>query len=283
MAHHQGVLSSLKPGRRRALRVRQKLGKYRIESKLGAGSFASVYAAMDTVEGRRVALKIPHSDLLGDSTLRDFRNEIRTIARLTHPYILQLKDASVIDNNLVIALPLGRQTLTERMQRRMSTRQVVYWFEQLLEAVAFAHRHKIIHCDVKPDNIILFDDDELRLADFGIARVARKTVQGSGSGTLGYMSTEQAMGRVSFRSDVFSVGLIGYRMLSGELPEYPFDWPPPGYARLRGKVHPKFIALLKRAMQPEPRRRYRDAEQMLKLYESIQTTVHRHLDRRTRK
>lgn len=67
-----GLLTSLKPSRRKALRVRQKLGKYRIESKLGAGSFAAVYAAMDTVEGRRVALKIPHNDLLGESTLNDF-------------------------------------------------------------------------------------------------------------------------------------------------------------------------------------------------------------------
>lgn len=189
----------------------------------------------------------------------------------------------MIDEKLVIALPLGEETLTARMQRRMSTRQVVYWFEQVVEAVAFAHRHKIIHCDIKPDNIILFDDNELRLADFGIARMARKTVQGSGSGTLGYMSTEQAMGKVSFRSDVFSVGLIGYRMLTGELPEYPFDWPPPGYARLRGKVHPSLIALLKRSMDPEPRRRFRDAERMLGAYDAIQKTVHRHLDRAGRK
>jgi len=265
--------------RRKPLRVRQRLGKYRIESKLGSGSFAAVYAAMDTIEGRRVALKIPHEDLVGESTLRDFRNEIRTTAKLDHPNILQLKDASFIDDNLVIALPLGLQTLTDRMQKRASTAQIVGWFEQILEAVAFAHRHKIIHCDIKPDNIILFDDGEVRLADFGIARVAKKTVQGSGSGTLGYMSTEQAMGKPSFGSDVFAVGLIGYRMLTKELPEYPFDWPPPGYARLRGKVHPKMIALIKRALDPDPRKRFRDAEKMNDAWESIRTTVERHLQR----
>ncbi len=274
------VMAETGRAKRKKLRIRQRLGKYRIEGKLGSGSFAAVYAAMDTIEGRRVALKIPHEDLVGEAILRDFRNEIRTAAKLEHPNILQLKDASFIDEQLVIALPLGQQTLTDRMQKRASTAQIVGWFEQVLEAVAFAHRHNVIHCDIKPDNIILFADGEIRLADFGIARVASKTVQGSGSGTLGYMSTEQAMGKPSFRSDVFAIGLIGYRMLTRVLPEYPFDWPPPGYHRLRGKVHPKMIALLKRALEPDPRKRYRDADQMLEAWEKIQLAVRRHLVRR---
>ena len=273
-------MSTTAAPQRKALRVRQRLGKYRIQSKLGNGSFAVVYSAMDTIEGRRVALKIPHEDLVGEATIRDFRHEIRTVAKLDHPNILQLKDASFIDDKLVIALPLGIQTLTERMQKRASTMQIVGWFEQILDAVAFAHRHKIIHCDIKPDNIILFDDGEVRLADFGIARIAKKTVKGSGSGTLGYMSTEQAMGKPSFRSDVFATGLIGYRMLTGRLPEYPFDWPPPGYTKLRGKVHPKMIALLKRALDPDSRRRYRDAEKMHDAWGLIRTTIKRHLQRR---
>ena len=138
-------MSTTAAPQRKALRVRQRLGKYRIQSKLGNGSFAVVYSAMDTIEGRRVALKIPHEDLVGEATIRDFRHEIRTVAKLDHPNILQLKDASFIDDKLVIALPLGIQTLTERMQKRASTMQIVGWFEQILDAVAFAHRHKIIH------------------------------------------------------------------------------------------------------------------------------------------
>ena len=91
--------------------------------------------------------------------------------------------------------------------------------DQMLEAVAWAHAHRIIHCDVKPDNFILFTDNRIRLADFGIAKVAMKTIRASGSGTVGYVAPEQAVGKPSFRSDVFSLGLILYRMLSGKLPE----------------------------------------------------------------
>jgi serine/threonine protein kinase len=97
----------------------------------------------------------------------------------------------------------------------------------MIEAVAYAHRQRIIHCDIKPENFILFPDNRLRLTDFGIARVAQNTVAGSGSGTVGYMAPEQAMGKPSMRSDVFSLGLVIYRMLTGQLPEWPFEWPPP--------------------------------------------------------
>ncbi len=279
MARPANVLAPAAPKRQR-LRRRQRVGKYRIEDRLGSGAFAAVYSAMDTIEGRRVALKVPHKELLTESTLKDFRNEIRTIARLEHPNILSLKDASVIDGHLILALPLGRQSLTERLQRRVATNKLVRWLEQLIGAVALAHSQKVIHCDIKPDNIILFDDDTLRLADFGIARVAHRTVKGSGSGTLGYMSTEQAMGKPSFRSDVFAVGLMGYRMLTGHLPEYPFNWPPPQYGRLRGKVHPKLIALLKRSMEPDARKRFRDGEQMCSAFKTIRHTVYRHLRER---
>lgn len=244
------------------LRVAQRVGKYRIERRLAEGPFAAVFQALDTVEGVRVALKIPHAHLMTKELLDDFRHEVRLMARLDHPGILPLKDASFIDSHFVIAIPLGDETLADRIQRRMSLRTALDYADQMLQAVAHAHTNGVIHCDIKPENFILFPDDRLRLTDFGIARVARRTIQGSGWGTLGYIAPEQAMGKPSFRSDVFSLGLVLYRMLSGRLPEWPYEWPPPGFERLRRRVHPELINVLQKAIEFSSRKRFRDAVQM---------------------
>ncbi len=244
------------------LRVRQKLGKYRIERRLGEGGFASVFQAYDTIEGVRVALKVPHPQLVDAPALSVFRREVKVNAQLDHPNVLPIKYAGFIDERFVIVYPLGLETLEDRLGRRMALRRALHWFEQMLDAVAFAHRRKILHSDVKPENFILFPGDRLRLADFGLARVSHRTMTASGSGTVGYLAPEQAMGRPSLRSDVFALGLIFYRMITGALPEWPFDWPPPAYDRLREKLHPDMIRVLERALEVDHRRRFRDAVQL---------------------
>lgn len=247
----------------KALRARQKLGKYVIERKLGDGGFSIVYQARDTVEGIRVALKIPHAHLLNGSAMEDFRKEVRLVARLEHPNILPLKNAQFIDHLFVIVSASGQMTLEDRLARRLPLGQAIDYAGQMLSAVGYAHSQRIIHCDIKPDNFILFEGNRLRLTDFGVAKVAQRTLRASGAGTLGYMAPEQAMGRPSFRSDVFALGLVLYRMFSGHLPEYPFAWPPPGYREIQKKVCPGMIALLQRAMDLAPQKRYADAQAML--------------------
>lgn len=261
------------PGFSVSIRPRTKLGKYRIEKCLSEGGFATVYQAHDTIEGIRVALKIPHTQMVSDSLMKDFRNEARLAARLEHPNILHLKDASFIDGYFVIALPLGERTLADRLMSRLSLKTVVEYTGQMLEALAYAHRQKIIHCDVKPENMLLFAGNRLRLTDFGIAKVAQKTVRGSGTGTVGYMAPEQAMGKPSLRSDVFSLGLIVYRMLTGEWPEWPFAWPFPGHERLRGRVPPAFTAWIRKALEIDPRRRFQDADQMLRVFRTLEPLI----------
>ena len=184
------------------LRAGSRIGKYRIERKLGEGAFAVVYRAHDTLEGLRVALKMPHPDLLDAELEEDFRKEIRLAARLQHPQILPLKSADVIEGRLVLAYPLGEKTLADRLRSRLSLATALDYSEQVIEAVAFAHEQRVIHCDIKPENLILADG-QLLLADFGIAKVAVRTIKASGSGTIGYCAPEQAMGQPSFRSDVF--------------------------------------------------------------------------------
>lgn len=252
------------------LRARQKLGKYRIEKRLSDGPLAAVYQAYDTIHGLRVALKIPHRRMMDDYFLADFRKEVRLLAKLDHPNILPIQNACFIDGYFVISMPLGLETLGTRLQKRISTARALEFTQQILAAVAHAHEHRIIHCDIKPDNFLLFPDNQLRLADFGFSKLARgRVLEASGSGTVGYVAPEQAMGRPVLASDVFSVGLVLYRMFAGVLPRWPYDWPPPGAARLRQKLHPDMVALIRRAMEVKPSRRYRDGIQMLAAFERI--------------
>ena len=270
-----GVLTSqreLTPGLRKtslskklntALRVRQRVGKYRIEKRLGEGGFARVYQAMDTIQGIRVALKVPHAPFVTEEVMQDFRKEARTTSKLDHQNILPIKDASIIDEKFVIVFPLGEETLDQRMKRRMSVETSLDVIQQIMEAVAYAHRRRIIHCDIKPENVILFPDGRVRLTDFGIAKVAQKTIRGSGTGTVGYMAPEQAMGKPSLKSDVFSVGLLMYRLFAGKWPEWPFEWPFPGYKRLRSNAHPDLITLIRKTLELDPRKRHRDGNALL--------------------
>jgi eukaryotic-like serine/threonine-protein kinase len=143
----------------------------------------------------------------------------------------------------------------------------------MIDAVGYAHRNKIIHCDIKPENMILLPDGRLQLMDFGIAKVAQRTIVktmiASGSGTVGYMAPEQAMGRPSARSDVFALGLIMYRMLTGHLPEWPFDWPHLGYATLRRKAHPDLIAVIRKSLEMRPAHRHRDGNELLRAFRAV--------------
>lgn len=258
------------------LKIRQKLGKYRVERRLGSGGFATVYQAMDTIQGIRVAIKVPHARYTTETVLSEFRKEMRATSQLEHENILPIKDASIIDDRLVVVFPLGEETLLQRMRRRISLETALEIAEQLLRATAEAHRFNVIHCDIKPENLIVFPGNRIRLADFGIAKVSQKTVQGGGTGTVGYMAPEQAMGKPSFRSDVFSIGLIVWRLLAGEWPEWPFEWPAKGYPKLRGWVHPDFIDFMRRAIEINPRHRYRDAQQMLAAFLKLKYRTLRH-------
>ncbi len=202
-------------------------------------------------------------------------HEVRVATKLKHPNILSVLNASYIDEHFVIAMELGVESLADRIERRTSTARSLDLAGQGLAALAHAHSHKIIHCDIKPENFILFADNQLKLADFGFAKLNIRTLKASGSGTIDYIAPEQAMGRPKFQSDVFSMGLVLYRMFSGRLPEWPFEWPMEGYEKLRARVRPDLIEVLKKAIQLDPGKRYRDAEQMLADFSRTQSHARR--------
>jgi serine/threonine-protein kinase len=258
-------------------RTQKTLGKYRIQRRLAEGGFAEVYRALDTIEGIPVALKIPHDHMVTGEMLADFQREVRLTAKLDHPNILTVKNAEFLDGHFAVVYPLGEGTLSERIGRRLSNEVRIDLAEQMLAAVAYAHACRVIHCDIKPDNMILFPARSrgrtsapagasglrVRLTDFGLSKLSARTVLASGSGTVGYVSPDQAMGRASFRSDVFSLGLVLWELFSGELPAWPFEWPPPGTERLKRRVHPDFLSFLRRAIRVREGLRFGDGQAML--------------------
>jgi serine/threonine-protein kinase len=268
---------------RSSLRARARIGKYKIEARIAIGGFAEVFRAFDTIEGIQVALKIPFPHLVDKETLDAFRREVRLTARLDHPHILPLKNADFVDGRFVLAYPLGAGSLGDRLQRRLATSRAIDYGGQILEALAYAHSRRIVHCDVKPDNLILFPEDRLRLSDFGIAKVMLRTLRASGSGTVGYLAPEQAMGRPAYRSDVFSAGLILYRMLTGVLPEWPYAWPPPRFDALRRKVPREMIDLLRRSLEVDQRRRFDNAITMQQAFQRLLPATRRHVHGRRRR
>ena len=180
-------MSNLETERRSSprLRPRTRLGKYRIEACLDEGEYSNVYRAMDTIEGRRAALKIPHPHLADEEYLHPFRKEVRLSAKIDHPRILGIKDASFIDGKFVMTYPLGVESLSSRLSRRVSADNVKLFMSQALEAIAELHRRRIIHCDIKPENFIVFPGPETETLRSGHRKVRLSDGSGLGFGNPG--------------------------------------------------------------------------------------------------
>ncbi len=219
-----------------ALKARQKLGKYRIERRISEGPIATVYEAVDTIHGLNVALKIPHESSMSEHFLADFKREARLAHRLEHPNILPIRDASFIADRFVIAMPLGERSLASRMRRRLSTESALHLIEQAARRRgprAPRERHSLRHQarQLHPVPGAIASSSPTSAS----RRSLERTLKASGSGTVGYIAPEQAVGRPKFQSDVFSLGLVIYELLSGYVPEWPYDWPPPEVKRVREK------------------------------------------------
>lgn len=240
----------------------QSLGKYRLEARLGTGGSCEVWRARDCVEDIKVALKIPLVGVGGRRDNQQVLREVRLVAHLRHPHIMPIKNADVIDGHAVLATELSVGTLEER-SRPMSVKRILWIMLQVLDGLAYAHRHRVVHCDVTPNNIFLFPDGRAALGDFGISlKIKGRMATVDDFGTPGYVAPEQAYGKPIYQSDCFAAGLILYEYLTGVLPRWPFRWPPRGHQRLRARTTLAIQAFLKRALEIDPRRRFARAEDM---------------------
>jgi len=250
------------------LKSGRRLGKYRLRKRLGKGGYCEVWKARDTVEGIWVALKIPIPDITGKRDNEAVLREVRLVAQLRHPHIMPLKNADIIDHHAVLATELSVGTL-EDCSRPMSVRRILSIIRQVLDGLAYAHAKHLVHCDVTPGNIFLFSNGRAALGDFGIGVQVKgrmKTIDDFG--TPGYVAPEQAYGKPTYRSDCFSVALVLYEFLTGVLVRWPFHWPPKGVERLRDRTSAEFVRFMKRALHPDPQKRFANAKQMLTAMEA---------------
>lgn len=256
-------------------------GRYEIQEIIGVGGMAVVYKANDNVENRTVAIKILKEEFVSnDEFITRFKNESKAIAVLSHPNIVKVYDVSFGDLIQYIVMEyIDGITLKEYIERQGSLRwkDAVYFTSQILKGLQHAHDKGIVHRDVKPQNIMVLSDGTIKVADFGIARFARneqRTITDKAIGSVHYISPEQARGeKADEKADIYSVGVMLYEMLTGQLPFEAESAVSVAIMQLQREpklpteVNPAIPLGLEQitmhAMQKAPERRYQSASEML--------------------
>ncbi|HKD94447.1 MAG TPA: Stk1 family PASTA domain-containing Ser/Thr kinase [Gaiellaceae bacterium] len=254
-------------------------GRYRIQRKLGAGGMADVYLAEDQELGRRVAIKILNSRHGNDDQfIERFRREAKNAAALNHPNIVSIYDRGEAEDTYYIAMEfLDGRTLKELIVSRGAApiNVAIEYARQILSALRFAHRHGIVHRDIKPHNVLVDGEGRVKVTDFGIARAGTSQMTETGSivGTAQYLSPEQAKGgEVDPRSDLYSLGVVLYELLTGKTPfdgETPVEiamkhlsTTPKPPSSLRPDVPRELDMVVMRALAKNPDDRYQSADEM---------------------
>lgn len=263
-------------------------GLYQVQEMIGTGGMANVYKAVAVApggpvpQGTVVAVKVLRSELMHDPDLvRRFQNESKAISLLNHPNIVKVYDVSVTDQLQYIVMEyVDGMTLRQYLNQRggkLTSRETVHFISQILKALEHAHRNGIVHRDIKPQNIMLLDNGQLRMMDFGIARISRAENQlngGKAMGSVHYISPEQAKGEeTDCTSDLYSVGVMMYEMLSGQLPFDAKDAVDVALQQISEKprslreIAPQtplgLVEITERAMAKNPVNRYANAGEML--------------------
>jgi serine/threonine protein kinase len=252
----------------------QTIGKYRILSSLGSGGFGSVYLAEDTWIDKKVALKVPHKQGVDFSELL---REPRLLATLSHPNIVSILTAEKQDNVFFIVMEYVAGEPLEDMITREGALELATALDytcQIANAVDHAHRQNVLHRDLRPSNVLVTDTGLLKVADFGTSRFLEIAAHGTTViGSPPYMAPEQFHGKAVFASDLYSIGVTMYQMLTGELP---YDTPSPADLdrlmrgdlvtppRVRNPKIPRAINdIVMKALAPDVPDRYQRASDLL--------------------
>ncbi len=256
-------------------------GRYEIREIIGVGGMAVVYKAYDNIDDRIVAIKILKEEFLANEEFRRrFKNEAKAIAVLSHPNIVKVYDVSFGDRLQYIVMEyIEGITLKEyiEQQKAVNWKEAVHFVNQILKALQHAHDKGIVHRDIKPQNIMLLQDGTIKVSDFGIARFSRgdtRTMTESAIGSVHYISPEQARGEITDdKADLYSVGVVMYEMLTGQLPFQSDSAVSVAIMQLQQdakrprEINPDIPLGLEqitlRAMQKNARDRYQSASEML--------------------
>jgi eukaryotic-like serine/threonine-protein kinase len=255
-------------------------GRYRVIRRLGSGGMADVYCAQDQQLGRQVALKLLYRHFAEDEQFVErFRREASSAAGLQHPSIVGIYDRGEWNGTYYIAMEyIEGRTLKDVIRERgpappEAAADIVL---QILRAARYAHQRGIVHRDIKPHNVLIDDEGRVKVTDFGIARAGASDMTETGliMGTSQYLSPEQAQGKpVDARSDLYSIGIVLYEMLTGRVPfdaESPVavalkqvSEPPVPPRQLVPEIPPALDAVVLRALEKDPARRFADADEFI--------------------
>ena len=252
--------------------------RYELEELIGGGGMADVYKARDCLLNRPVAVKILHEEFKQDKEFVDkFQREAQAAARLSHPNIVNIYDVGVADGDHYIVMEyVPGRTLKDRIRQEghLSVSESLRVAREIAEALAHAHANNLVHCDIKPHNILMMADGHAKVADFGIARAVTEptmTYSGNVIGSVHYFSPEQAKGTmITPKSDVYSLGVVLYEMLTGKLP-FTGDNPvsiavkhlqeePVPVRQIDPAIPPVVEAIVSKAMSKDPAMRPTSAE-----------------------
>jgi beta-lactam-binding protein with PASTA domain/predicted Ser/Thr protein kinase len=265
-------------------------GRYRVLSRVGAGGMADVYLAQDEQLGREVAVKLLHRRFAEDPDFVErFRREAQSAASLSHPNVVSVFDRGEFDGTYYIAMEyLPGRSLKQliREEAPLDPGRAVDLTVQILKAARFAHRRGVIHRDLKPHNVIVDDNDHVKVTDFGIARAGASDMTETGSimGTAQYLSPEQAQGlAVSAPSDLYSVAIVLYEMLTGRVPfdgesavtialKHVSEAPIPP-SQLNPAVSPALDQVVMWALNKDPADRPADADQFITALEQVRGAI----------
>ena len=258
-------------------------GRYTICNVIGTGGMATVYGAYDIVTGRSVAIKMMNKKLEHNPRqIKLFINESTALSLLSHPNIVQVYSTAITNSTKYIIMEYVEGiTLKKHIDHRgaLPEREVLYYATQILSALDYIHSKNIVHCDIKPQNIILLQSGSIKVADFGIARLdamldKSKEKSDVALGTVYYVSPEQAQGKAPrAESDIYSLGVMLYEAMTDRLPFYhenatevakmqiSKDPLPPSFFRPDISIGLEQIIL--RAMEKNPKKRYANAQEML--------------------
>ena len=257
--------------------INKRIGDYEILNELGAGGMGKVYKVRNVISDRIEAMKILLPDLAGRQELAArFQREIKVLAALDHPNIAALRTALTLDNQLVMIMEyVEGTTLTQRLQQGpIPVADAVNYIGQVLDALSYAHQQHVIHRDIKPANMMLTPQGVVKLMDFGIARSgddSTLTMTGTTLGSLGYMSPEQVKGEpTDARSDLYSVGISLYEMVTGRRPfressDYSImaaqvNQPPTPPIELKPGLPPALNEIILLAIAKDPAGRFQSAD-----------------------